>query len=377
MARDPANYWLLIILAYFGLHTVLRVVIGQPLTDLETHLTGVSAQFSWTYDDMLPAYPWLQFWMFSALGPGVLALALAKNTILVVLSAAIYLTVRLSAGKGWAWLSMLSLLSLPQIAWTAHHNMSDDLLAAAMAALTVLMLDLQRRSPNALAALGLGAVMGFGMLSAVGYWWFLGALLLAVCTVTGYRKALFAPMPVVVIVSVAASIAGLPLYMAGEGLAGSMQLSLWQGDGRPEAARYLHALFASAALLFVVVCTSLVTGYSKADDVDDAVVELRRLFARTAALGVVLILAGTLSGAINGVGQKEILPILIVLAPAAALFLSPTLSGRDRLRVTRIAGAAALVMLVANPIYHAWATKDGQTASVAISQPQEDRDGAL
>ena len=54
MRRDPSRYWLALLLVYFGLHTLLRIKIGLPLTAVEAHLLEAARTLHWSYQGRLP-----------------------------------------------------------------------------------------------------------------------------------------------------------------------------------------------------------------------------------------------------------------------------------------------------------------------------------
>lgn len=365
MLRDPARFWLLFVLVYYGLHAALRTALGQPLTEVEAQITEAGWSLALSYDGMMPLYPWLQHAMFRALGPGILAIALLKNLVMVAMAVSVFGLVRMSAGRAWAWLSLLSLMLLPQVAWYSQHALNGDLLAAALATVSVLLLVLLRRHQSAPRYVIFGICLGLGGLSAVSFWWFLAALACAGLSTAPYRAVLWRPVMGAALVPFAL-IAGVPLVLAG-GLFEGFGAGLGSFSAAQNTAHLLQMIVSSAALLLGVVALAMVTGYDKAAPVGEDVRELRQLMARIAVFGVLTVLAATVLGIADALGRQQILPILIFMAPTAALFISPAISERSRLRVTRVAGVVAIAVLMASPIYHRWMM--GEVATVQAGAP--------
>lgn len=370
--RVPApKYWFLLVLIYFGLHALLRIAMGEPLTETEARLLEDASTFRWSYDGQPPLYNWIQFAVFQFIGPGLPALAFVKNGILVVLVFAVYCMVRPATGLKWAWVAVLSLFLLPNLVWTAQHDLSADLLATALAALTVMALVLARRDPSFPRYLMFGAFLGLGTLSAPSFLVFAASLLAASLTIPGYRRMyLSAGMSTALLIAI--GIAILPGGLSGEtGMAGAA-LAKGAGSLSDRASSALATLSASvqfAALLIAALVFAFSTGLGKIRDIDASVREIRRLLARTAAGGFALFLIHALNTGTVVTSQASLLPVLFLAAPALALFLYPLLKTDAQRVLPQAAALAALVLLVASPVALSFRSADAGVETVAAALP--------
>ena len=333
--RVPApKYWFLLVLIYFGLHALLRIAMGEPLTETEARLLEDAVTFRWSYEGQLPLYTWIQFAVFHLIGPGLPAMAFVKNGILVVLVFAVFLMVRPATGLKWAWIAVLSLFLVPDLVWSAQHDLSSELLATALAALTVMALVLARRAPSFPRYLMFGIFLGLGTLSAAPFLVFAAALFGASLTIAGYRRMyLSAGMSAGILAAL--GIGMLPsLISDGAALSDVIDAAAHAGGGSlsDRATGALATIAASvqfAAFLIAALALAFSTGLGKIREIDPSVREIRRLLARTAAGGFSLLLLQTLHTGTAVTSQASLLPVLFLAAPALALFPLPPPENRS------------------------------------------------
>src|SRR6185295_14893429 len=162
-SKSKAGPWLGLILVYFALQVVGRVVLS-PSADLdESEQLVLTQKLSWGYNSQPPLYTWLQFFAFQLFGVSIFSLALLKNLFLLGTYVFTYLNARALARSHAAGVAAAAaLLFIPQIAWESQRDLTHSVLASMFAGATLFcFLQLHsRRTVGRYALLGLCAGLG-------------------------------------------------------------------------------------------------------------------------------------------------------------------------------------------------------------------------
>lgn len=156
-AAATARGFLLGLLAYFALHTVLRVLVSDAVERDEAEQLLWTQQLALGYGTQPPLYTWLQWGVFQVTGVSVAGLALLKNLLLAGTYVFSFLAARTVLPPATAALSAASMLLLPQIGWESQRDLTHSVLVTSLAAcmLWQVLALLQRPTPARYAWLGL------------------------------------------------------------------------------------------------------------------------------------------------------------------------------------------------------------------------------
>ncbi len=193
--EDHSLKFLFLLLGYFSLHILLRVLISDSLDYDEAEQALLGQWLLPGYTEQPPLYTWLQYYLFQLFGKNVFAISLLKNALLFLTYLLVYLSAaRLLKDTRAAILTASSLLLIPQIAWESQRDMTHTTLVV-FAAASVLWLTLrlvEDRSFLNYALLGL--FCGIGFLAKANFILFLTILSLSLLTFPEGRKLLFSRM---------------------------------------------------------------------------------------------------------------------------------------------------------------------------------------
>ncbi|MDR2991323.1 MAG: glycosyltransferase family 39 protein, partial [Burkholderiaceae bacterium] len=146
------------------------------------------------YGRQPPLYTWLQWGINQWLGPSVLALSVLKHALIALSCALMWLAARELLGRRAAWWAAASLFLLPSFGWYAISDLTHTVLVTAMTCgAWWLLLRIVRREGRGcqLEFAALGLVCGCGMLAKYSFALVLAALIVALLSVRGPRRALF------------------------------------------------------------------------------------------------------------------------------------------------------------------------------------------
>ncbi len=177
------------IILYFLLHLSIRLLVSGSVELDEAEQVLLSQQMALGYGSQPPLYTWLQAGLFALFGPGVFALALLKNTLLLFLYLLTFCVAREMTGEDRpALAAMLSLFFIPQIAWEAQRDLTHSVLATTLAAATLYAAVRLCRRGKSGDYLLFGLCGGLGILAKYNFAVFMAALLLAGLTVRQFRE---------------------------------------------------------------------------------------------------------------------------------------------------------------------------------------------
>ncbi|MDH4390537.1 MAG: glycosyltransferase family 39 protein [Aquabacterium sp.] len=156
-AAAATRIFLLGLLAYFALHTILRVLVSDAVERDEAEQLLWTQQLALGYGTQPPLYTWLQWGVFQVAGVSVAGLALLKNLLLAGTYAFSFLAARTVLPPANAALCAASMLLLPQISWESQRDLTHSVLVTSLAAcmLWQVLALLQRPTPARYVLLGL------------------------------------------------------------------------------------------------------------------------------------------------------------------------------------------------------------------------------
>lgn len=181
--------FIVLLLIYFGLHTIIRTLISGTVDLDEAEQLILTQKFSWGYGSQPPLYTWMQMLFFKTFGVSIFALALLKNLLLFSIYLFTLFNVRfVTRSHVCGALGAISLLFIPQVSWESQRDLTHSVLASAWVAATLFVfLRLRQNSWRDYAILGVCA--GFGVLSKYNYLAFLFGLVVAALTLARFRPA--------------------------------------------------------------------------------------------------------------------------------------------------------------------------------------------
>jgi len=117
--------FLFLLIGYFSLHILLRVLISDSLDYDEAEQALLGQWLLPGYTEQPPLYTWIQYFLFKVFGKNVFAISLLKNALLFLTYLFVYLSAaRLLKDTRAAILTASSLLLIPQIAWESQRDMT-------------------------------------------------------------------------------------------------------------------------------------------------------------------------------------------------------------------------------------------------------------
>lgn len=165
LTRDGATLFLVLGL-YFAFQVVLRIAIPRALDLDEGQQLFLAQWLAVGYDSQPPFYNWLQYGVVQALGTNVLALALLKNLLLfssyLLVGGAAFVAIR---NRALAIISVLGLLTLPQVAFEAQRDLTHTVAVLFAASLFVYALFSLLERARLWAYALTGIAIGIGLLS--------------------------------------------------------------------------------------------------------------------------------------------------------------------------------------------------------------------
>ncbi|WP_119167540.1 ArnT family glycosyltransferase [Algihabitans albus] len=335
----------LVVLGYFALQVVFRVLSSGNLGLDEAEQLVMAQSLEAGYGPQPPLYTWLFLALQPLTGQGVLTLALLKFGLLAVTLLATYRLCRQLFGDPLvAAVAALSVFYLPQVAWESQRALTHSVIALAAVAVTcTLFVDLvsKRRSRDywlfavALAACALSkhnaVLLPLGLLTA--------ALLLPAT-----RPALLDRR--LLLASGLTALLLLPnaIWMALNSeavLARSVKLDLEPTTGPLDSLFAMGRALLNFALLPAVLLALLAllptAGTSPRRQVAAGV---RRLLTLGLALAALMVLLLVLAASADTLKDRWLTPLLFPAVPVALAWMAPRLDRRH----LRLAAAAAMVI---------------------------------
>ncbi len=209
------RYRLLVVLSfYFSLHVAIRWWLSGSLSFDESEQAFLSQWGSLGYNSQPPLYTWVQTGLFELLGYSVVPLAMLKNGILL----ATYLMVfgflyHATGDKILALIASLGMLTMPQISWESHRDLSHTVSVTFAAAFLLYSVVRVVRDGTNLWYVSVGVATGLGIMSKYNFLFVLLAVLVASATLPNYRQRLLDRRILISVVVAAAMIGPHMIWM--------------------------------------------------------------------------------------------------------------------------------------------------------------------
>lgn len=344
---------LLWLLALAAAHVVVRVALSSSLKWDEAEQILWSQQLALGYGAQPPLYTWLQWVVNQIVGPGVLALALLKQTLLALAYVLMYFAGRELLGPRGAWWAAASMLLLPPLGWYSVRDQTHTVLVTTLicAAWWLLLHCVRRPRPAAFAAFGL--VCGLGLLAKYNFALALAAMVLAVLATPHARRALLrrgwwlAPL---VCMLVCLPHAVWLLGHVQQASASTLQRMQLDAVPRWHGLRSLaEGLLGTLGLWTLAVLWTFRGGWRGAQPLPQARAWAPQLFARYLVLVLLALLSMVLAVGVTSFKSRWLLPLLCV-TPLAAFAARPALqlSPRGGRYTTLVMVLALLILLAAS-----------------------------
>ncbi len=376
-----SELWAVMLTIYFSLHVAIRTLLGYPLTPEEMHIAQQAKSFAWSYDGSMPLYFWLQMLVFKAFGSSILALALLKNLLLLMIAIFMHRIVRRVADKDIAWFASLSLVLIPAVIWKAQHGLHLTVLATAVAAATLHVFLKLHDHRDAQIFAGLGALLGLGLLSSLNFAWFIGALIGA-GLITARSRPIVLSGGFICALAIAAAIVS-PVVWTTQ-VRPVLDLTLVQ-DFSYElmvARSYMSYDFLQSAVVFAAVLMAIMI-YARTKEVperaraDDGIAALREFLGRLVFIGLAILLAAVFGTGFDAARSEVLMPILVFVAPLATLFIFPGAPAQVRHNFLSLTGCVAVAVLILSSAHYSFSDREVLQTQVAQPNAHDTRGPAL
>lgn len=342
--------WLLLL--FFVMHVAVRVALSPALKWDAAEQMLWSQHLALGYGPQPPLYTWLQWGVNQLVGPGVLAVALLKQSLIALAYLCMWLAARELLARRGAWWVAISLMLLPTFGWRVFIDLSHTVLAMTMAcALWAVVLPLVR-APRPWRFALLGAVCAGGLLAKYNFALLIVALLLAALSQRDVRKALFAPgwwwAPLVGGLLVLPHALWLLQHLQGTADAVLARVDVGVGTGTLQRLLQIVQDLSETLGLFVLLALAVFgrAWWCRSADVPAAAGERTwalQLLWRTLALMVAFLLLMAYAGGIEHYKDRWLTPLLC-MTPLACFAARP---GLQRLRRGRFYTGIIAVLAVA------------------------------
>jgi hypothetical protein len=362
--EDIARWTPLLILGYFAAHFLIRVVLSANLETDEAQLVGHTYLALGYGNGHPPLYNWMIAGMLALTGHWAASVASVKAVLLAGSYLLAFDIMRRITGRALPGLMVAcAFLLLPQVVYKSQITLAHSVLvmAAVIAALHAVVLIVRHGGIASFAWLGFASAIG--ALAKYNFFLALAAILIAALSLPQIRARLVRPG-----LAVSAAVFGLMftphLIWAVQNWAGTTS-RLYKMERVYDAPVGLDlpyigldglidlvvASLAWAGPLLVVWFTIRALMAPAAEPLPQATDVWRRFFARVTLIGLGAFALIILAGDMHAVYERYLTPVLIPLP--FWLALACPLEGRQRAPVhfARIAGAIAVLMLTAWPLW--------------------------
>jgi len=350
------NLLLVILLFYFVVQVVLRVVLSPGALELDEAEQLVWTQkWSWGYASQPPLYSWLQILFFNVFGLSVLSLALLKNLLLSGVYIFTHLNARLITRNPLASLAAPALvLFFPEISWQSQIDRTHSVLALFLVCATLfclLKLTADRRFGW---FAGFGLCAGLLLISKYNAAVFLAGLLAAAMTLPEYRRALLDTRMLAagaVLLAVFLPNAIWMLRHPEQAMLTSSKLHVESGSAFINFSGLGRTLFALVVaslpmLLLHALVFRRIDWVARLANMTPPV----RLLWRTGLFVLGLLIAGVLVFHVTEIRERWLHPLLLILLPVISIALFEDLLDAKRLKWILVLAAAVMVAVTAGVV---------------------------
>lgn len=351
MPRTVGTRFVLLVVGYFALQLVLRLLIGPSLELDEAEAFFHARQLSWGYGAQPPFYFWLQWGLFQVLGKGLFALALLKALILAGTVIGLFLLLREEAGEEAGAVAALSLGLLPQVMWEGQRALTHSMLALLMAVVTAGLAVRALRSGRWRDHIGLGVAVGLGTLSKFNFaLWPVGLLLASVVLPEWRVRPLRISASVGAAVAVVAPV-GVWMWRNPELSTASLEKLEVATDGAFAARLIGTGEVVGAALAFLALAVVVLGAFRlrAGRGADRSLGPVGRLLGVAAGLSFLCLWLGILATGATEIAERWLLPFAWAVVPVGVLLLWPGMSARMRRGLAGVAGSLWLIAMAALP----------------------------
>jgi 4-amino-4-deoxy-L-arabinose transferase-like glycosyltransferase len=160
------SHLVLLLAGYFLVNFAVRLALPGSLELDEAQQMFFSQWLAAGYDSQPPLYNWLQYCVFSLIGPSVLALSLTKNALLFLTYLFYALTARrLLSSSMLVVVATLGLLTIPQIGFEAQRDLTHTVAVLFSSSLFIYALTRTVERPDVIGYALTGVAIGCGALS--------------------------------------------------------------------------------------------------------------------------------------------------------------------------------------------------------------------
>lgn len=375
MPHKRSSIWVLLFIIYFLVHTLIRTALGGSFTEDEWTILTHAQTFAWLYDGEMPLYAWAQAAVINNFGPTVFSVTLLKNIILLLLCLSVFTLVERVSNAAFAVAATISLLFLPQIAWSSQHGLTTPVLATLFAATTILSFS-RLKEERTFGRYGvLGAMIGLGAVSSLSYLLVPAALIPAALTSPHHRKVILNKRMAVTAL-IAIGLAAKPYYVLYQTGAAALPdvagIYPFTVDLVMDRARGMYGVLQTAltfsSLLIVGAAVTVYAGLGRNLPVNVETTALRELMLRTVSIGILMIFGIAFLNGGAWMDQATLQPLLFLTAPVLALYLFPAMSTNTHRNALSVAGVIAVVILLVTPAHYSFGVRLGNAADIASYQ---------
>ena len=330
---------------YFIAHVLIRTVMSTSLDFDESEQVLLSQFMSLGYNSQPPLYTWIQRGLFEVLGYSVFSLALLKNLFVWLTYWFVFESIRKATGNlRLASVATLGMLTIPQIAWESHRDLSHTVAATFATALlcyAVISLAQHSRSSGSLRWYALiGLAVGIGTLFKYNFAMVVIGFVIAALSIPRFRSLLFDRRILVSVLIAGAMILPHALWMIEHPDLVSSKTVTTLTSGQSEFWAGNVARGMSAMVISLISCVALTTGiffglFVRRQDgnVDSPVrdwIATRQLLERFLLTVLAMLVLIVLSGHAVEFKNRWFQPFLCVVPAYLVLVFAPSVLNRRR-----------------------------------------------
>ena len=178
----------LVLVVYMTLHVLARLFVSPVLDFDESEQVFLSQWFALGYNNQPPMYTWTQMGVFALMGCSVFSLTLLKNLHLFGTYLLTYGAVRTTTEDSRpATIAAVGMLTIPQIAWESHRDLTHTVGATFFVALLIYAVVRLAAKPHWCWYGLVGLATGMGMLSKYNFSLVILGVFVAAISLPRYR----------------------------------------------------------------------------------------------------------------------------------------------------------------------------------------------
>ncbi len=348
----PGKWIFLTLAAYFALFALLRGVSSETagIDDVDQVLRAQI--WSWGYGPQPPLYTWLTKIFLDLFGSNIFSLALLKELQVFAIYVFVYLIAERVTHSGYCALAATALLQFdPSIAWEAHRELTNSVLASAFVLATIyLFLRLDSNRWRAYAAFGI--CCGLGLLSKWNFAIMLAALLFAALGVAPFRS-LVLNRKMVAVLLVTLALVALParwiLQHPSLAFSSVWKLRIHDNAGWQMAVAGLEKWAVEWTAHVALLLLALFIFFGRKMLRPAAPLPESRLLWLTLGWTMILITVAVIAFRAEGIRDRYLQPLFVWLPVLAATVLREHLTGKRLAAILAVSTAVAGGILAAVP----------------------------